>query len=473
MNTLRFNRRTKIRIVLSMTPSGNFARTAGVAVSHRASLGPLSCGTPTGPVDPQSRSRDRSALGGTPLGQRKPSPDLTLRRSILLICAGALISPLDSAVNIAFPSIVEAFAISPSEIQWVVISFVIAQSLASLAFGRVGDVYGHGRVFAFGLFCSVLAHWAVAQSQAFGTLILTRAIQGGAIGMAVACAPALIASAAGPARTASMLALYSACLSAGFVMGPLAGGVLVQFFGWQGVFQFRVVWSVVVLGLLPLCLQTGVGPGPYDRSRASMGRPVIAWGVLRSRRFLALQGSALILYMATFSILLWVPFLLARWSEVSVSLGGIVLAAFPLGAFAASLRVARASQPPGPSYSVRLVQSGLTRAALGLGATALCALFDNTLFLAAALFFCGTGLGRFQSGYMEQTMRWLPADNSGLAGSLLTFIRLGGLVLGVPLLSVLGTWLGIAATLAVSAVLIAVWAWVGRWIESAPCDPRA
>jgi hypothetical protein len=68
------------------------------------------------------------------------------------------------------------------------------------------------------------------------------------------------------------------------------------------------------------------------------------------------------------------------------------------------------------------------------------------------------GLGSFQTGYMEQTMRWLPPDNSGIAGSLLTFIRLGGLVLGVPILSALGTWVGIPATLAASAALIAVWA---------------
>jgi hypothetical protein len=55
-------------------------------------------------------------------------------------------------------------------------------------------------------------------------------------------------------------------------------------------------------------------------------------------------------------------------------------------------------------------------------------------------------------------MRWLPADNSGIAGSLLTFIRLGGLVVGVPILSALGSSIGIPLTLAASASLLAIWA---------------
>jgi hypothetical protein len=74
---------------------------------------------------------------------------------------------------------------------------------------------------------------------------------------------------------------------------------------------------------------------------------------------------------------------------------------------------------------------------------------------------------------MEQTMRWLPADNSGIAGSLLTFIRLGGLVLGVPILSALGTWVGISATLGASAALLALWALTYRVREPGQYELRA
>jgi MFS family permease len=379
-------------------------------------------------------------------------------RQIALICAGALLSPLDSSVNIAFPSIVESFAIEPRDIQWVVIAFVVAQSLASLAFGRVGDLHGHRRVFAAGLACCVLAHWAVAQSETFGMLVATRALQGGAIGMAVACAPALIAQASAPGQSARMLALYSAAVSAGFMIGPLAGGALVQLFGWEGVFLFRVALSAAVLAMIPFWLRADPEGQRVDRSGVAPQRPPIAWEALGSSRFLGLQSAALVIYMATFAILLWVPFLLAKAEGLSLSLAGIMLAAFPMGSFVSGLIAAKGPWPPGIRYSSRLVRTGLACGALGLGATAGCALIENAGAMTAALCLCGVGLGCFQAGYMEQTMRWLPADNSGIAGSLLTFIRLGGLVVGVPILSALGSSIGIPLTLAASASLLAIWA---------------
>jgi MFS family permease len=197
-------------------------------------------------------------------------------RQIALICAGALRSPLDSSVNIAFPSIVDAFAIQPRDIQWVVIAFVVAQSLASLAFGRVGDLHGHRRVFTAGLACCLLAHWSVALSQTFSALIATRALQGAAIGMAVACAPALIATVSAPGQTARMLAVYSAAVSAGFMIGPLAGGLLVQLFGWEGVFLFRVLLSAAVLTLIPFWLRSDIDGHCTNRSKDPARRPRIA-----------------------------------------------------------------------------------------------------------------------------------------------------------------------------------------------------
>lgn len=109
-------------------------------------------------------------------------------RHIALICAGALVAPLDSAVNIAFPAITDAFAIVPRDIQWVVLAFVVSQSLASLVCGRLGDLHGHRVIFAAGMASCVVAHWAVAQAQDFATLVALRVVQGIAVGMAVACA---------------------------------------------------------------------------------------------------------------------------------------------------------------------------------------------------------------------------------------------------------------------------------------------
>ena len=178
-------------------------------------------------------------------------------RSIALICAGALLAPLDSSVNVAFADIVHSFSIDPALIMWVILPYVIAQSFASLFCGRLGDLYGHRWVFAGGMAACVFTHWAITLSNDYGTFVMWRAIQGAAVGMAVSCAPALVAHAAGPAQAARAIAAYTAVISCGMILGPLLGGWLVHLAGWQGVYLYRVAVSLAVLLLIPLWLALG------------------------------------------------------------------------------------------------------------------------------------------------------------------------------------------------------------------------
>src|SRR6266568_9551961 len=70
---------------------------------------------------------------------------------VLLVGLGTSVVPLDSAVNIAFPDITGSFGLPIQTIQWVVICYVLTHASLMLAFGRVGDVFGHARVFRVGL----------------------------------------------------------------------------------------------------------------------------------------------------------------------------------------------------------------------------------------------------------------------------------------------------------------------------------
>ena len=63
---------------------------------------------------------------------------------------GVAVVPLDTAVNISFPDITGSFGLPISMIQWVVICYVLTYSALMLAFGRIGDIAGHARVFRAG-----------------------------------------------------------------------------------------------------------------------------------------------------------------------------------------------------------------------------------------------------------------------------------------------------------------------------------
>ena len=54
-----------------------------------------------------------------------PLPRRRLFAALLVVCLGTLTAPLDSAVNIAFPSITSAFGLKQADIRWVIISYVL------------------------------------------------------------------------------------------------------------------------------------------------------------------------------------------------------------------------------------------------------------------------------------------------------------------------------------------------------------
>src|SRR6266567_4439468 len=103
-----------------------------------------------------------------------PSPKLpmTARQGLrlLLVGLGTSVVPLDTAVNIGFPAITGSFSLPIQMIQWVVICYVLTYASLMLAFGRVGDIFSHGRVFRIGLWWSSAAYLLCALAPRYGRL---------------------------------------------------------------------------------------------------------------------------------------------------------------------------------------------------------------------------------------------------------------------------------------------------------------
>ena len=189
--------------------------------------------------------------------ERGAAPSRTPWAGIAIVCAGVLPAPLDTSVNVAFPVITDAFALPLREIQWVVIAFVLAQSSLTIVFGRLGDLHGHRRIFRAGMIACALAHLAAALAPTFGWLLAARVLQGAAVGLAMSCGPALVSLMVPPEQKRRALGVFVTATSLGMAIGPLAGGVLIHWLGWPGVFWFRVPLALLVLCLLPLV------PGPW------------------------------------------------------------------------------------------------------------------------------------------------------------------------------------------------------------------
>ena len=174
--------------------------------------------------------------------RRSPMTAQQLLR-VAVVGLGTSVVPLDSAVNIAFPDITTYFDLPIQMIQWVVICYVLTHASLLLAFGRVGDIFGYGRIFRAGLLWNGAAFLCCAAAPSFGWLLFCRFLQGIGAALILSCAPALVAGLFPEERRSRALAVFTMMHALGSAGGPLLGGMLVDLWGWPAVFWVRAPCS--------------------------------------------------------------------------------------------------------------------------------------------------------------------------------------------------------------------------------------
>ena len=142
---------------------------------------------------------------------------------LAVVCLGTLVAPLDSAVNIALPSITQAFGVEIADIRWIVIAYVLTYSSLLLIFGKLGDLLGYRRIFQAGLLVSAAGFAACALAPSFGLLLAGRGLQGIGIALTLSCAPALATTLYDERERTRVLGFYAACTAAGAALGPILG----------------------------------------------------------------------------------------------------------------------------------------------------------------------------------------------------------------------------------------------------------
>ena len=393
------------------------------------------------------------------------------------VALGTLIVPLDSAVNVAFPAIAAAFGLAVPEIQWVVICYVLTYGSLMLAVGRLGDIFGHARVFRFGLAWSVVAHLLLTLVPGFGALLGARVLQGVGAALVLGCGPALATGLFPEAMRARALAAYATTLAAGSTIGPLLGGVLVEAFGWQAVYWFRapialaallLSWrlpaapragrrepfdapgaALLVAAVATALLAVNRAPAPIALAFAAVAvasaggfvwrsrhapRPIIDLGLFRRPGFAALNLSNAVLGFAGFSVLLLVPFYLARIAGLPPLLLGLVLATGPAGGMVGAWMGGSAVGRFG-ARAVLIAGAAIT--ALGLFAIAAWGIGTALPLLAAALVLQGVGVGLFTLAYTDSVTAMMRPEDRGVAGSLTMLTRTFGVVAAASLLTLI------------------------------------
>jgi EmrB/QacA subfamily drug resistance transporter len=189
--------------------------------------------------------------------------------ALIVLCLGTLMIVLDTTiVNVALPSIRSDLGFSSTSLAWVVNAYLLTFGGFLLLGGRLGDLYGHRRLFLSGITLFTVASLAcgIATSQEF--LITARAVQG--LGGAVASAVSLSLMMnlfTEPADRAKAMGIFGFVASGGGSIGVLLGGVLTDTLDWHWIFlvNLPIGVAVVLLSLRLLPGRTGdAGTGRLD-----------------------------------------------------------------------------------------------------------------------------------------------------------------------------------------------------------------
>jgi len=171
--------------------------------------------------------------------------------ALIVLCLGVLMIVLDTTiVNVALPSIREDLQFTETSLVWVVNAYMLTFGGFLLLGGRLGDLYGHRRLFLLGITLFTLASLACGLAGSQQVLVAARAVQG--LGGAVVTAVALsliMTLFTDPAERAKAMGVYGFVCAGGGSIGVLLGGLLTSTLSWHWIFLVNLPIGIAVFAL--------------------------------------------------------------------------------------------------------------------------------------------------------------------------------------------------------------------------------
>ncbi|HET6550241.1 MAG TPA: MFS transporter [Solirubrobacter sp.] len=232
------------------------------------------------------------------------------RLALAAAIMGSFVAGLDSTVvNVALPAIRGDLGGGLAGQQWVSNAYLLTLGALILVAGSLADLYGERRVFSIGVGGFGVVSLLCAVAPSIEVLIAGRALQGVFGALLTPSALAVIVSTFGPEERGAAIGSWTAWSGISFVIGPLAGGWLVDTASWRWIFAINVPFVAVTLVLVAMAVP------------ASRGRPGVRLDWLGAvLTVLGLAGPVLALIRQP----------IAGWGSVEVwlpGLGGLALLA--------------------------------------------------------------------------------------------------------------------------------------------------
>lgn len=180
----------------------------------------------------------------------------------VILLVGAFLPPLDFfIVNVALPAIQGELGASSSAEQLVISSYAAVYAVTLITGGRLGDIYGRGKMFFLGLVGFAAASLLCGLAWSPSVLITGRVLQGATAAIMAPQALASVQAIFPEAEKPLALSIYGAVFGLASVIGQVLGGILISVnlfhLGWRAIFLVNLpVALLVILCGLPLVKET-------------------------------------------------------------------------------------------------------------------------------------------------------------------------------------------------------------------------
>src|SRR5262245_4887158 len=405
-----------------------------------------------------------------------------MRREVLIILPGLLLAimlaMLDQlVVSTALPRIVGDLG-GVTHLSWVVTAYVLASTVTTPLYGKLGDLYGRKRwlmtavvIFLVGSALSGLAH-------SMDQLIVFRALQGLGAGGLLTGAIATIGDLVSPRERGQYMGYIMGVMTLAMIAGPLVGGYITENFSWRWIFYINMpiggaalaylaatmhlplhrvkhkidyaaaialaiaatslilvttsggsqcAWgSVQVIGLLGLAIVSTAAFLAIERRAAE---PILPLGVFRNRNFSIAIAMSFLLGLALFGALTFLPLYQQTVQHLSPTTSGLMLIPMMLGSTVTALISGQVTTKTGRYKVLPIIGGGM----MTIGMYLLTRIGLHTSLVTMGIYFAVIGLGM---GFLMQ-ITTLVAQNSvapqemGVASSSRTFFQQIGGSIGV------------------------------------------
>jgi EmrB/QacA subfamily drug resistance transporter len=419
----------------------------------------------------------QSAAGGADLATGP-------RREILIVLPGLLLTlmlaMLDQLiVSTALPHIVGDLG-GVTHLSWVVTAYVLAATITTPLYGKLGDLYGRKRLLTAAIIIFLAGSALSGLAHSMDQLIAFRAVQGLGAGGLMVGAIATIGDLVSPRERGQYMGYMMAAMMLAMIAGPLLGGYITDSLSWRWIFyinmpvggaallylaatlhlpRLRVPHRIDYLGAGLLAVAataivllttwggsqyawgstTIVGLGALAVVAAAMflavearaAEPVLPLHVFRNRNFSLSTAMSFLLGLAMFGALTFLPIYQQTVQHLSATGSGLMLIPMMLGSTVTSLIAGQVTTRTGKYKVLPIVGAAI----MAVGMFLLTGLGVHTTRLTSGLFFLVLGIGM---GFLMQittliVQNSVPPADMGVASSSRTFFQQIGGSIGVAL----------------------------------------